>query len=179
MTEQLVGTQCYLRPFGPSDCSDDYIGWLNDPDVTRYLETGRSRSTRESVQRYLARFWHGDTDYLFAIMDRATDRHIGTVTLNNMHRHHRTANTGLMIGCKDYWGKGYAFNAWTLLLSHAFEQWGLHKVTAGVLRGNVACQRVLQKLGFQLEGTLRQQHLVEGVYHDALKFGLLSEEWRR
>jgi RimJ/RimL family protein N-acetyltransferase len=83
-----------------------------------------------------------------------------------------------MIGCKEFWGKGYAFEAWGLLLDFAFGRLGLHKVVAGAVADHVASVAVLRKLGFQLEGVSRQEVFVDGAYRDCLRFGLLREEFR-
>lgn len=52
----LQGPRLYLRPLEAADLNADYLGWLNDHDVTRYLETGRFPVTIEDLRAYLARF---------------------------------------------------------------------------------------------------------------------------
>lgn len=174
----LVGHKLSLRPLEASDVGEAYVSWLNDPQVTRYMETGRTPSMVSSVQQYVERFRGSTTDFIFAIIDRASNRHIGNVTLNRINWHHRTGDTGLMIGCKEFWGKGYAFEAWGLLLDYAFHRLGLHKIVAGAVTDNVAAVAVLRKLGFTVEGVFRQEVFVEGAYRDCLRFGLLREEFR-
>lgn len=52
----LVGERLYLRLLEESDVGEEYIGWLNDPDVTRYLpSTGKFPSTPETLRKYLGR----------------------------------------------------------------------------------------------------------------------------
>ena len=67
-----------------------------------------------------------------------------------------------MIGRKEFWGRGYAFEAWSLLLEYAFEVLGLRKIIAGAVVGNVPSMVVLEKLGFQVEGRLRQEFVMNG-----------------
>ena len=52
----LIGPRLYLRVLEEADISEDYISWLNDPEVTRYLGTGRYPSTPEMVSSYLNKF---------------------------------------------------------------------------------------------------------------------------
>ena len=52
-----------------SDVGEEYISWLNDSEVTRYLEVGDATSTRATVKKYLERFQNGVTDHIFAIID--------------------------------------------------------------------------------------------------------------
>jgi len=145
--------------------------------VTRYLGLGREKQTRESIQAYLSRFEGSQTDLIYAIVDQATDRHIGNVTLNRIHPIHRTADTGLMIGCKEFWGKGYAVQAWALLIDYGFNTLQLHKVIAGAIDGHWGSLKALKRLGFQEEGRLREEYLIDGAYRDVIRMGLLAESF--
>jgi len=175
----LVGQKLYLRSLEESDISEEYVGWLNNYEVTRYLETGKVPTTSETIHKYLESFRGSSNDIIFAIIDRETEQHIGNVTLNRINWIHRTADTGLMIGEKDFWGKGYAFEAWSLIIEYAFQRLGLRKIIAGSVDSNVASIAVLKKLGFKVEGTFRQEFLVDGEYRDGVRLGLLKEEFFR
>lgn len=173
----LVGQKLYLRTLEESDVGDDYVGWLNDPDVTRYLEAGKYPSTLESIRDYVLRFHNSTSNILLGIVDRATDKHIGNVTLNNIKSIHRFADTGILIGPRAFRGKGYGYEAWSLVIAYAFDRLGLRKIIAGTIAENKASASTLVKLGFKLEGTFRSQYLVEGSYRDAYRFGLFKEEF--
>lgn len=173
----LVGDRIYLRPLQESDLNDQYLRWLNDQDVTKYLEAGRFPVTPDDLRQYFERFAHGKDDLIFAIIDKVTEFHIGNVTLNHIQWVHRTADTGLMIGRKEFWGLGYAREAWTLVIDYAFRRLGLRKVIAGAIAENAASIRTLQKLGFRAEGVLRKELLADGEYRDVLRFGLFAGEF--
>lgn len=76
------------------------------------------------------------------------------------------------------WGHGYATEAARAVLSWAFETLDLNRVQAEADTRNAASARVLQKLGFALEGTLREDCVVEGEVSDSWVFGLLRREWQ-
>lgn len=174
----LVGPRLYLRALEEADVSEEYAHWLNDPEVTRYLTgSGQFPATIHSLKTFLQRFQNSTTDIIFAVIDRKTNLHIGNVTLNRIHWIHRTADTGIIIGRKAFWGKGYALEAWKLLLDYAFNRLGLHKVIAGALAEHEASLSVMKKLGFVVEGHLRQEFWVQGRYQDGLRLGLLQEEF--
>jgi len=175
----LVGEKLYLRPLEDSDVGEEYLSWLNNRDVTLGMETGKFPVTLADLHKYLERFRGSTTDLILAIADRETNQHIGNVTLNRINWIHRTADTGLMIGRKEFWGKGYAFEAWNLLIGHAFLRLGLQKIVAGVVEGNVASLKTLQKLGFQIEGRLRAEFWVDGEYRDVLRLGILRDEFQK
>lgn len=173
----LAGPRVYLRWLADTDVDDDYLTWMNDPEVTRYLESGKYPVTREALHRFVARFQDSTTDVGLAIVERVSDRRIGSVTLNRINWVHRRADTGILIGRKEYWGKGFAFEAWTLLIGYAFQRLGLRRIVAGAHPGNAGSIGALKKLGFAHEGTLRQHDLVDGDYCDVLQFGLFRDEF--
>jgi RimJ/RimL family protein N-acetyltransferase len=76
------------------------------------------------------------------------------------------------------WGHGYATEAARALLRWAFDTLDLNRVQAEADTRNVASRRVLEKLGFVHEGTLREDCVVNGEVSDSDVFGLLRREWR-
>ena len=174
--QTLAGPRVSLRPFTEADATPQYLGWLNDPEVTRYLEVGKQPVTLAHVQTYVARFQRRTADRLFAIIDRASGRHIGNVTLNHVDRRLGTADTGLMIGDKAFWGRGYAYEVWSLLLDDAFKTLRLRTIHAGAVVGHHPSIQTLRKLGFRLERTIHRDG--PGFSWDVHQFSLRSEEFR-
>lgn len=174
----LEGKKCCLRPVEEGDLTEEYVGWLNDPAITRYLGVGRFPINKEDLRDSLDRFKNSKSDILLAIIDRETDLHIGNVALNRINWVHRNADTGLVIGRKEFWGKGYATEVWGLVLRYAFESLNLHKVIATVVAGHDSSQAALEKLGFQVEGRGREEFFLDGKYHDYMRLGLLAGDWR-
>jgi ribosomal-protein-alanine N-acetyltransferase len=77
----------------------------------------------------------------------------------------------------DYWGQGLMGEALGAMLAYGFEELALHRIEANPLSGNTGSQHLLEKLGFRLEGTLRQRHYFRGAFLDQLYYGLLRDEW--
>jgi RimJ/RimL family protein N-acetyltransferase len=92
-----------------------------------------------------------------------------------------THGTGMLM----YWivpdrqSEGYVTEATELLLEHAFAERRLHNVRAHVIESNPGSQRVLEKLGFEREGRLRDDCFTDGAFEDVYSYGLLAEEWQR
>jgi RimJ/RimL family protein N-acetyltransferase len=63
------------------------------------------------------------------------------------------------------------------MLNYGFEELNLHKIYAGVMDPNIASIRVLDKCGFTLEGTFKEEYYIDGVYHDLKRYRLLKTEW--
>ena len=85
------------------------------------------------------------------------------------------AEVGYWLG-KPYWGRGIMTAVVQRLCRHAFEEFGLVKITAHVHPHNQASARVLAKCGFREEGFLRRHFLKGGQLLDARLFALLREE---
>jgi len=86
-------------------------------------------------------------------------------------------------GTLSYWldeahrGNGYATEAVSLLVDHAFDEVGLHRVAAETFEANDASQRLLDRLGFVYEGTARECRIAGGEYRDVERFAVLADEW--
>jgi [ribosomal protein S5]-alanine N-acetyltransferase len=101
---------------------------------------------------------------------------VGAVGLH-FNREHGRAELGYWVG-RAYWSKGICTEAVRAAVGWAFEAQGVRKVHAQHFGTNPASGRVLQKLGFRHEGTLRAHYVRMGVTQDALQYGLLASEWR-
>jgi RimJ/RimL family protein N-acetyltransferase len=76
-----------------------------------------------------------------------------------------------------YWGQGIVSEVLPTVISYGFKELGLNRIEANPFGRNARSSKILLKLGFAHEGTLRQRHFFRGCYEDQLYFGLLKEEW--
>jgi RimJ/RimL family protein N-acetyltransferase len=76
------------------------------------------------------------------------------------------------------WGIGLATEVARTLLTFGFEQLNLHRITAGSIDTNTASVRVMEKIGMQREGRLREEQCVNDRRHDTLLYAILEQEWR-
>lgn len=174
-----MGELVYLRPLEREDLNDRYLGWLNDPEVTRFMETGIFPTTREDLVRFWETVTASPNDVILAVADVEDDVHIGNVKLGPIHWVHRVAEFGIMIGDKARWGRGRGTEATRLMVEYGFEELNLRKITLGVLEGNAAAQRSYEKVGFVVEGRQRAQVVRGGRTLDRIVMGLLREEGER
>ena len=173
----LIGTKLYLRALETLDLEGPYLAWLNDQETTRYLETGRFPTTRKALEEAIQASAR-QTDSLFlAVVDRETDRHIGTIKLGPINWVHRLAPIGILIGEATFRGRGYGREALELILAHAFEQLDLHKVAAGAYADHAGSVELFTGTGFSIEGRLRDHLYREGRYYDKVLLGLVRDEY--
>jgi len=167
-----------LRLVTMQDCTPRYVAWLNDPLVSRYLETRWERQTMETIHSFV-RTQRGSADsYLLAIIERQTGSHVGNLKLGPIDSRHRYADVSYFIGEHGVWGRGLATDAIRLAVTIAFERLELHRIQAGVYAGNGGSARALLRAGFRPEGVLRSQLIGPEGYEDHCWFGLLESEWQ-
>ncbi len=157
------------------DITSEYVSWLNDKEVNRYLMMRyQVPITLEDVINFVescnaAKRPHWGIFY--------KGRHIGNVTCSNLNLNDLSADISFLIGNKTFWKKGIAFIAVANVMDFLFKELGLHRVSAGVCEENEGSMNLLRKLGFTQEACFREAALIDGKYLDDLKFGILNCEW--
>jgi RimJ/RimL family protein N-acetyltransferase len=171
-------TKIYLRPLERTDLNETYLAWLNDAEVTRYMETGTFPATMHDLEKFYEAVTGSRSEVIFAIADRKSDRHIGNVKLGPINWVHRHATFGIMIGEKGFWARGIGQEATRLAVEYAFERLNLNRVTLGVFAEHESAVRCYEDVGFRVEGRARQDLFQDGVYKDRLWMGLLRSEYK-
>lgn len=112
----------------------------------------------------------------WAIRLKETGSFIGTIGLNNLNLKAKKAEIGYELH-PDYWRRQLMQEAIHGVLKHAFAEIGLHRIGAVTFPENMSSNRLLEKLGFTLEGRLRGYLHQQNQSHDAFVFSLLRTEW--
>ncbi|GAA3120739.1 MULTISPECIES: GNAT family N-acetyltransferase [Nonomuraea] len=167
-----------LRPFSDAD-AEPLFAMHSSAYVMRYWDappwTDRARAKR-FIELCRKRADSG-TDARVAI-DRTSDgAFVGWCGLIDWDPDFRSASLGYCLDEK-MWGHGYATEAAHALLGWAFDTLDLNRVQAETDTRNEASARVLEKIGFAREGTLRENCIVNGDVSDSWVYGLLRREWR-
>jgi len=171
-TERLT-----LRPFGLSDA----------PDVQRLAGDRQVASTTLNIphpyEDGMAESWIGThepnwnaQEHLTLAITSESEGLVGAISLI-LELQHRKAELGYWIGVP-YWNRGYATEAAQAVLAFGFNELGLNRIEAHYLAQNPASGKVMEKLGMQQEGLLRQHILKSGVPDDIVLYGILSAEYK-
>lgn len=171
----LIGPRVYLRALERED-APLLREWINDPEVTRFLQIYRPMNL-PAEEQFIDKANQGEHDLVLGIAMRATDQLVGGIGLHAIDFKDRHAGVGIMLGVKDEWSKGYGGEAIQLLVRHAFETLNLNRVWLRVYEYNERARRCYERIGFRLEGVLRQDHFIQGRYWDTLTMAILREEW--
>ena len=176
-TAFIRGKQIYLREVRLSDVNENYYRWLNDPEVTRYLEVRFLPRSLENITKYVESMDGNADDVLLAICLKEGSRHMGNVRLGPVNWIHRFAEVSLLIGEKSMWRKGIGTEALCLMSRYAFDVLNLHKLRAGCYQENTGSAKAFLKAGFVQEGILKKHWYLNGRYQDEIVFGLCREDF--
>lgn len=173
----IVGEKIYLRGLERPDLEGEYFDWLNDREVTKFLDSGFFPNTMEKMEEYYSNIALSPNNLMLAIIDKESDKHIGNIKAGPINWVTGVASLGIMIGNKEFWGRGYGTEAIRLVLDYAFKSLNLHKVTAGIVANHQASIRAFQKAGFEIEGRAKSQFFLDGEYCDSLYLGIVKEDF--
>jgi RimJ/RimL family protein N-acetyltransferase len=169
------GVQVGLRALEPDDANEAYLAWMRDPEVVRHLEARFADATPEALRDWVAEHAARDDTLLLAIV--ALDdgaRHIGNVKVGPLDPHHGTADLGIMIGEKAWWGRGAATEAIRLATDLARDRLGARKLTASCYAVNPGSARAFVRAGWAEEGARPAQFVdADGEPTDQLLFGIV------
>jgi ribosomal-protein-alanine N-acetyltransferase len=169
-TQRLV-----LREPTVADAADVLV-FRGDPAVQQYNDDplGSLAEAEAFVEHLQAETAAGLRRHWVLQLD---GRVIGLMGLHTWHRQHGRADLGYDVA-HEHWGRGYASEAARAILRHGFTTMRLHRVQAHTIADNHRSVRLLERLGFTREGTLRAFSLEpDGHFHDSVVFGLLRPEW--
>lgn len=128
--------------------------------------------------RSTARNRRRGTGLALLILDREDGQILGGTGFHGVDWADRRFELGYWIAPRE-WGKGIAAEAAYAVCREGFRTLRMHRVEARVYAFNPRSARVLQKVGFRLEGRLRQLHREGRGWADELVFGLLADELRQ
>jgi ribosomal-protein-alanine N-acetyltransferase len=169
----LSGDTVDLCPVSEDDLSF-FADTINDPAV--WQTTGSRTPYTEQQEREWyeerASAENGNVNFTIAVDGDP----VGSLGLHGLDDVSGSAELGLWLA-EDYWGQGYGTEASRLATGYAFDQHRRHRVVARVFAGNEASKRVWEKLGFELEGTHRDEVYANGEYKDVHYYSVLESEW--
>jgi RimJ/RimL family protein N-acetyltransferase len=155
------------------------VQWLNDPDVRDGLALYFPVSQAFEERWFESALAQEPALQPFAI-DATTESAklpIGITSLHEIDWRNRSAQLGIFIGDKAFWGRGYGTDALRALLRWCFGELNLHRAWLRVYEDNARAIRSYQKVGMKQEGRLREDRFHKGRYYDTLVMGVLRAEF--
>ena len=166
-----------LRPLAEGDV-DDILLWVNDPGVVGNLAVFAGKPiTREQELDWIRQVTKSESDRVFTVLDGTDDIYAGQVGVHQIHWRSKVGRLGCIIGSKAKMGRGLGSAAVAHALDVAFGELGLHKVWLMVFEENTRSRGVYERIGFVVEGTLREEYFHNDGWHNMVRMSLLAHEW--
>lgn len=171
MAPFLMTPRLTLRPLAKPDV-DAVFAMMSDTETMRFWDwpafTDRE-TVADIIDAQLDDMANGNALY-WAVALTPKGEAIGSCDLSDIDRHHARAEIGFLFN-RAHWGNGYAHEAMEAVTAFGLEDLNLNRLWARFHTGNAASQRLLERLGFSREGTLRQHIVRNGARRDCEIYG--------
>lgn len=168
-TERLV-----LKKMSTTDSASLFHIW-SDPEVTRFMNISSFTDESQAVAmiELLSKLTEENQAIRYSIIESKSGRIIGSCGYNMLDYDNARTEIGYDLG-RAFWGQGYASEAINALTEYAFNTMDFHRIEAKVEPANLNSIKVLEKLNFQLEGTMRQCERSNGTFIDLCMYSKLA-----
>ena len=173
----IDGGRIYLRELKEDDASQGYCNWLNDPIINKFLET--KKATIEELKQYIKEKKENPNCLFFGFFLKDTDKHIGNIKLEPINFENKEATLGILIGDKNYWGRGVCTEAVKLLAEHAFKNLNLEKINLGVNSENKAAIKCYLKAGFRINKIEQRAIKYNNRFYDKVIMNIEKQAMKR
>lgn len=175
MKSPIIESESYLlRPFKTND-AELWQQWDVDLEVQAFMpEPFNESQDIEEQYKYIEECEVDEEGYYWSIETRDGVT-VGTTALTEFNDYHGVANLGIVIGDKNYWGKGVATEVITALVKYAFNHLNIFSIGAEVEEGNVPMMKTLEKVGFKQDGLFESARVKNGKRINVHRFGIVKQ----
>ena len=170
----VISMDCKIREWKIEDIAN-LAKMLNNINIMNNLRDGLPYPyTEEDAEEYINSMLSADKTKTFAFAITLDDTAIGSIGVFRCENiHSRTAEMGYYIG-EPYWGKGYGTSAVRQVCEYVFRNTDIIRIFAEPFAYNTASCRILEKAGFEFEGTLRSNAVKNGKIIDMKMYALIK-----
>ncbi len=143
----------------------EVMKYWDSPPITTFSQAGEMISDAK-------KWWDAGDSICLAIEESNSNLVIGTISLFNFHQESKRAEIGYILG-RSYWGYGFMTEVLIKIIDYSFFELDLNRLEADIDPDNSASAKLLKKLGFSLEGRLKQRWIVNGNVSDSEIYGLV------
>lgn len=156
----------------------DMFEYASVPEMTDHVTWEHHRTLGDSMHflRIIIQQYEFGNPTPWGIVYKENNKLIGTIGFHYWLKDHMRAELGYALS-KDYWNHGLMTEALTEVIRFGFDSMRLNRIEGRCELMNASSERVMDKCGMKLEGTLRQQMFVKGVYKDLKLYSIIRDDW--
>jgi RimJ/RimL family protein N-acetyltransferase len=171
----LMGNKLYLDPMKDQTYTL-LANWLSDSNIIKFLDSSECCLPIEKIKKLYP--IDDKKNKLFTIIEKNHDQSVGICGLQKIDWNKKNAFLRIIIGNQNFWDGTTALESEKLLLKFAFSELKLNKVYSIINVKNVGQSMLLDRLGMQKDGIIRNHFIQNGEYVDANLYSILSNEFK-
>lgn len=161
--------------------ADDYLGYLSHPKVACYVPDNSLPTNvpaAEACLQYFRDLYHRKQAVYWGIYKNDGGQMIGSCGFEHWSLQHKRLELAYDLN-PDYWKRGIMTEALSMILDVAFSKMDANRIDAFTTTDNKDSIKLLEKLGFVCEGTLRDYRFFKGKFIDVFMFGLIKKDYKK
>lgn len=166
----------FLRSFDLATDLPHVMDWVNDEEITFYFASMQDTIKYDEEKKFMQALLQSNTDRVYSIYDQ-NNVYIGQASINKIDWIAKTGRLFLVFK-KEFHGKGLAKQAIREAQRKAFMELNLNKIWLITRYKNEKDRHLYKRCGFETEGILREEYLVNGAYHDMARMSMLAREFK-
>jgi len=175
MEPQLTTERFELQPIIAADQQFIYEGLSHPQVIPFYGVRYSSFEETKSQMDWYEKLSKERTGMAWKIVDKENSERTGVISYYNHSTVHNKAEVGYWL-LPQYWKKGIVSEVFQVVINYLLQEKKVHRVEAFVEEGNSDSNRLLERVGFVYEGTMRDCEIKEGQYISLRIYGLLSTD---
>lgn len=175
--KKYLGDRVYLQEIKKADITDDVMKWFQDEDLMKFYTSSKQTITKDKLLYAIDEGKEKGNLFTFGIFTVEDNILIGTIKLGPIHPVHKTSDLVILIGNRNYLGKGLAVDAIRLGNDLAFEEYDIRKLHGGMYESNIPSIKAYTRAGWLIEGRLKGFYWVENKNEDRILVGCLSPKY--
>ncbi len=175
--KKYYGDRIYLNEIEKSDITDDVMKWFKDEELMKFYTSSKQTITREKLLDSIEEGKSKGNLFTFGIYTIEDNTLIGTIKLGPIHQVHRTSDLVILIGDRNYLGKGLAVEAIKVGNTLAFEEFDIRKLYGGMYESNIPSIKAYTRAGWLIEGRLKGFYWHDNKNEDRILVGCFNPKY--
>lgn len=177
--KKYYGDRIYLNKIENSDITEDVMKWFEDQDLMKFYTTSKQKITKEKLLHSIEVGKGKGNLFTFGIYTIENDILIGTIKLGPIDQVHKSSDLVILIGDRNYLGKGLAVEAITVGNKLAFEEFDIRRLFGGMYESNIPSIKAYTRAGWLIEGRLKGFYWIENRNEDRILVSCLNPKYFR
>jgi ribosomal-protein-alanine N-acetyltransferase len=173
----IAGNNLYLKKIQIENITDEVMEWFADSELMKYYTNSKNKITKDILLQSIKDGEATGNSFTYGIFYKESNECIGTIKLGPINHNHKISDLVVLLGNKNYHGKGLAVEAIQLGNTLAFDFYDLRKLFGGMYENNLSSIKAYTKAGWVIEGTLKGHYLENGKPLDRIEVGCFNPKY--